>query len=439
MQPYDLEVEEEVEEALLGSLLIDPEAILRVAVFLRPEDFYLQKHAWIYQAILELHARREPVDFVTLRKELEARGQLEEVGGVAYLARLVDIVPTALHAEDYARIVEEMSIRRQIIRFASQAAKSAYDRSKSLEDVLAETERGALSLRRASGHQPVPISQVASEVFDTLARASQEGTTIGIPTGFADLDTLLGGFRPGNLVIVGARTGQGKSSLLLAFARAAVEHGVPALVFSLEMSAEEIVHRMLTAETGIPTTRIQCVRIREDDWYPLTEAAGRISTLAMWIDDSPALSIAEIQARARRLRAEHGIGLVLVDYIQLVRPVGRYESRYLAIGEISQGLKSLAKELRVPVIAASQLSRSVDQRSDKRPTLADLRESGNQEQDSDVVLFIHRPDANGATGMADAVDLIVAKNRHGPTGDVRLLWLKERMLFVPLARNGEGL
>lgn len=433
--PHDLEAE----EALLGSLLIDPEAVFRVAVFLRPEDFYLQKHAWIYQAILGLHARREPVDFVTLRKELEARGQLEEAGGVAYLARLMDVVPTALHAEDYARIVEEMSIRRQIIRFASQAAKSAYDRSKSLEDALAETERGALSLRRASGHQPVPVSQVTSEVYDALVRAFREGTTIGIPTGFADLDTLLGGFRPGNLVIVGARTGQGKSSLLLAFARAAVEHGVPALVFSLEMSAEEIVHRMLTAETGIPTTRIQCVRIREDDWYPLTEAAGRISTLAMWIDDSPALSIAEIQARARRLRTEHGVGLVLVDYIQLARAVGKYDSRYLAIGEISQGLKSLAKELGVPVVAASQLSRSVDQRADKRPTLADLRESGNQEQDSDVVLFIHRPDTNGTTGMPDAVDLIVAKNRHGPTGDVQLLWLKERMLFVPLARNGEGL
>jgi replicative DNA helicase len=435
--PQDIEAEQSV----LGALLIEPDAVLRVATFLRPEDFYLQKNRWIYEAILALHERREPVDFVTLRKELEARGHLEEVGGPVYLAQLMDIVPTALHAEEYARLVEEAAIRRRIIDFASRAVKAAYDQSKSLEEVLAGIEQEALAIRRLSGSQPIPISAIISTVYDALARASQEGRAIGLPTGLSDLDALLGGFRPGNLVVVGARTGQGKSSLLLSFAKAAVENGIPALIFSLEMSAEEIAHRLLTAETGIPTTRIQCARIGASDWHPIADAAGRIATLALWIDDSPALSIAEIQARARRLHAEYGIGLVLVDYIQLAIPTKRHDSRYLDIGEISQGLKALAKELQIPVVAASQLSRSVEQRADKRPTLADLRESGNQEQDSDVVLFIHREgergedNNNNGNGNVQGVTLIVAKNRHGPTGDIPLLWVKERMVFVPLAKG----
>jgi replicative DNA helicase len=435
-RPMQMPQDIEAEQALLGALLIDPEAILRVATFLRPEDFYVRKNGWVYEAILALHERREPVDFVTLHKELEARGHLEEIGGPAYIAQLMDIVPTALHAEEYARLVEEAAIRRRVIDFASRAVKVACDQNKPLEEVLTGIEQGALALRRLSGNQPVPVSEVVSAVYDALTRASQEGRAIGLPTGFSDLDELLGGFRPGNLVVVGARTGQGKSSLLLSFARAAVENGVPTLMFSLEMSAEEIVHRLITAETGIPTTRIQCARIGESDWHPIADAAGRVSAMTLWIDDSPALSIAEIRARARRLHAEYGIGLVLVDYIQLATPTRRHDSRYLDIGEISQGLKALAKELQIPVIAASQLSRSVEQRADKRPTLADLRESGNQEQDSDVVLFIHREGGDGNNLQAvQAVTLIVAKNRHGPTGDVSLLWLRERMMFAQIARN----
>ncbi|HEY77365.1 MAG TPA: replicative DNA helicase [Thermoflexia bacterium] len=430
----------EAEEALLGALLIDPETILNVAPILEPEDFYVRRNGWVYEAVLALHQRRQPIDFLTLCAELEAKGRLEEVGGQAYIARLIEAVPTALHAEAYARRVREAAVRRRMLRFASTIARLAHDADRPLEEALDRIEAESLRLRGEVAFQDRlrPLGEVVREVYDHLEEATRQGTVLGLSTGFPDLDRLLGGFRRGSLVIVGARPGQGKSSLLLSFATAALRAGVPAVLFSLEMSAEEVAHRLLAMEAGIDTVRLQTARLRSDEWPVLAEHAGRLATLPLWVDDTPYLTTGDLRAKARRLYAEHGLGMVLLDYIQLAHPSHRYDSRYQEIGAITRDLKELAQELKVPVIAASQVSRAVEQRASKRPTLADLRESGNQEADADVVIFPHREEADvegtGPQGV-EAAELIVAKHRHGPTGVVHVLWQPERVRFVSATRE----
>lgn len=433
----------EAEEALLGSLLVDPEALLRVMPIVQPEDFYIRKNGWVYEAILTLHSRREPVDILTLRSELEAKGRLEEIGGQAYIAQLIESVPTALHAEAYARRVREAAVRRRILRFASAAVRLAYDTDTSLEEALDRIEAESLQLRGevAFRDRLRSLGEVMREVYDRMEEAARRGTVLGLPTGFPDLDRLLGGFRGGSLVIVGARPGQGKSSLLLSFATAALRAGVPAVLFSVEMSAEEVAHRLLAMEAGIDTVRLQTARLRDEEWPVLAEQVGRLRDLPLWVDDTPHLTTTDMRAKARRLYAEHGLGMVLVDYVQLVHPSQRYDSRYQEIGAVTRDLKELAQELKVPVVAASQVSRAVEQRADKRPTLADLRESGNQEADADVVIFPYRgpADAEGTTASAwKAAELIVAKHRYGPTGVVHVLWESDRVRFVPVVHGEVG-
>ncbi|MGQ9521397.1 MAG: replicative DNA helicase [Anaerolineae bacterium] len=374
MIPHDVEAE----EAVLGSLLIDPDALYRVASFLRPEDFYIQKNGWIYEAILALHDRREPVDLVTLRNELEARGLLEEVGGVAYLARLIDTVPTAIHVEAYGRIVEEAAIRRRLISAASDIAQLAYQEAQEIGEVLDRAEQSlfAISQRRIT-RDLVPIQEVVRPFYDRIEYLyAHQGEPLGVPTGFIDLDKLLGGLQKSDLIIVAARPGVGKTSLCLSIARNAARLGKHVAIFSLEMSAEQVVQRLISAETGIDAQRLRLGQLREEEWPLLVQATGVLSELPIFIDDTPAISALQLRTKARRIHAEYSLDLVVVDYLQLMTSDVRVENRVQEVSYISRMLKSLARELDVPVLAVSQLSRAVEQRTDKRPVLADLRESG---------------------------------------------------------------
>jgi len=429
----------EAEQSVLGSLLIDPDAIIQVSPFLRPEDFYRESHGVIYDAILELHERREPVDFVTVCDELERRKKLSEVGGRAYITSLINSVPTAIHAEYYARIVERTSILRHLIVAAGQIAKLAYEESaEDVDEVVdrAETILFGVSERRLS-REVVPIRQVLSQYYDRIEYLTEHrGEMIGIPTGFADLDKLLGGLQRSDLIIVAARPGVGKTSLVLAIANnAAQKYKQHVALFSLEMSSEQVVQRLISAETGIDSQRLRLGHINEDEWDRFAKAVGVLSEAQIFIDDTPALSAMELRTKARRVWTEHQLDLIVVDYLQLMRSDVRVENRVQEISYISRSLKALARELKVPVVAVSQLSRAVEQRHDKRPILSDLRESGSIEQDADVVIFIHRPDMVGGGGTEEAVssnlaDIIVAKHRNGPTGTIQLFFKRELAKFA---------
>lgn len=427
--PHDVEAE----EAVLGSLLIDPDALYRVASFLRPDDFYIQKNGWIYEAILALHERREPVDLITLRDELEARGLLEEVGGVAYIARLMDAVPTAIHVEAYGRIVEEAAIRRRMISAASDIAQLAYQEAQDIGEVLDRAEQTlfAISQRRIT-RDLVPIQEIVRQYYDRIEYLyDHRGEPLGVPTGFIDLDRLLGGLQKSDLIIVAARPGVGKTSLCLSIARNAARMGKHVAIFSLEMSAEQVVQRLVSAETGIDAQRLRLGQLREEEWPLFVQATGVLSELPIFIDDTPAISALQLRTKARRIHAEHGLDLVVVDYLQLMTSDVRAENRVQEVSYISRMLKSLARELDVPVLAVSQLSRAVEQRTDKRPVLADLRESGSLEQDADVVMFIYREEMyKPETDKQHIADIIVAKHRNGPTGVVQLFFRQQLAQFL---------
>ncbi len=425
------------ERAVLGSLIIDPEVFARVQPLLTSDDFYYQKNGWVYEAILELKQRRDPVDFVTLCDELDRREQLEDVGGAVYITTLINAVPSVLHVAGYAGKVREDAIRRRILKAASQAAKLAYDRDRPLEDVLSQIEITFLHLRGeiTFENRLRPFSEIMEEVYDDLEAARQGDLPSGSFTGFPDLDQMLGGLRPGNLVLVGARPSRGKTSLLTSLAARAIWDGTSSVLFSLEMSSNEVAQRMLTMETGIDVLRLQTGQVRDGEWPKLVEEMGVLSEMPLWVDDTPQISVGDLRAKVRRLYAKQGLGMVLLDYVQLAQPTQQYKSRYRAIGEITAELKGLAKELGIVVVAASQLSRAVEQRMDKRPRLSDLRESGNQESDADVVILIHHDGAEMSS--YHEAELVVAKNRHGETGSVPVVWQPQRVRFIsttPLGR-----
>jgi len=368
----------EAEEAVLGSLLIDPEALFRVAPFLKPEDFYVRKNGWIYEAILSLHERREPIDFVTLCTELEARGQLEEVGGAAYITDLINAVPSAIHVEAYGRLVEQTAVRRRLISAAGDIAQLAYLEEREIEEVIDRAEQTLFSIsQRRLIREMAPIQEVIRRYYDRIEYLYEHrGEPLGVPTGFIDLDRLLGGLQRSDLIIVAARPGVGKTSLCLAFARHAARLGKHVAVFSLEMSAEQVVQRMVSAETGIDAQRLRLGQLHEDEWPLFVQATGVLSELPIFIDDTPSISALQLRTKARRIHAEHGLDLIVVDYLQLMTGDVRVENRVQEVSYISRMLKGLARELDAPVVAASQLSRAVEQRTDKRPVLSDLRESG---------------------------------------------------------------
>jgi replicative DNA helicase len=424
----------EAEEAVLGSILIDPDAVIRVAAMLKPEDFYREKHGWIYETALILHERREPIDFLTVCDELERRGQLDEVGGVAFITTLINVVPTSIHAEHYARIVERTATRRRLIEAAGQIAALAYQETEDVDEVVDRAEQVlfGVSERRIS-RELIPIKQVLSEYYDRIEYLTRhQGEMIGIPTGFADIDKLLGGLQRSDMVILAARPSVGKSSLALSFAHnAAKKYRQRVAFFSLEMSDEQVVQRLIAAETGINSQRLRRGDIEQDEWGRFIKATSDLAETHIYIDDTPSISALELRTKARRLHAEIGIDLIVVDYLQLMRGDFRSENRVQEISSISRALKALARELNVPVLALSQLSRGVESRTDKRPILSDLRESGALEQDADVVIFIYRDEMyNENTERPNIADIMVAKHRNGPTGSVSLYFRKELAQFL---------
>ncbi|HET6380370.1 MAG TPA: replicative DNA helicase [candidate division Zixibacteria bacterium] len=433
----------EAEQSVLGSILIDPDAILKVGDFLKPADFYRQQHAEIYEAMLALHGQREPIDLVTLGDELARRDRLEQVGGPAYLASLMNVVPTAVHVEHYGRIVERKAILRNLIAAAGKIAAVGYEEASDAEAAIDRAE-GILfevSQRRTDGGFE-SLSTLLAQAYDRLEYLHEHrGEVLGIPSGLSHLDALLGGFQPSDLIILAARPSVGKTSMALNIAQhAAVREGKKVAIFSLEMSREQLALRLLSAESGINPRPLQTGFVDETDWSKIAQVMNAMHNAPMWIDDSPILTVMELRTKARRLEAEqHGLDLVIVDYLQLMQGSVQQKdaNRVQEVSEISRGLKSLARELKVPVIALSQLSRNVEQRGTAEPRLSDLRESGSLEQDADVVIFLYREGEQNPESDVELVKAKVAKHRNGPIGEVPLQFRKSNTRFYTLAREAE--
>jgi replicative DNA helicase len=439
LQPHNIEAE----ESILGSLLIDPDAVIRVSTFLQPADFYVERHGWIYEAVLDLHERRQPADLVTLSDELTRRDQLDEIGGASYLTSLMNVTPTSIHAEFYARIVERTAVLRRLIDAAGKIARLAYQDTEDVEEIVDRAEEIIFGVsERRVDRDLRPIRHVLDEYYDRIEYLYQhQGEIIGIPTGLADLDKLLGGLQRSDMVVLAGRPGMGKTSMALSLAlQAARRWHKRVALFSLEMSDEQLVQRLVSAETGIDSQRLRLGNIKTDEWTTFYQAIRLLSETSIYIDDTPAISALELRTKARRLHAEHGLDLLIVDYMQLMRGGTRNENRQQEISFISRSIKALARELNIPILALSQLSRQVESRHDKRPMLSDLRESGSIEQDADVVLFIYRDEIyNPDTEFPNIAEVIVSKHRSGPTGIFNVYFKKHLAQFIDLEVRTQSL
>ncbi|RJP51883.1 MAG: replicative DNA helicase [Anaerolineaceae bacterium] len=415
----------EAEEAVVGAVLINSEAYYDVAQFLGADDFYIHRNKWIWDAFARLHEQRIPVDLLTLSEELERAGQLAEIGGSAYLTSLINQVPTSLNAEAYGRIVEENSIRRKMINAANQIASLAY-KGNTIDNVMNEAEKAVFNVsEKRLKHDLQPIRSVLSGYYDRIDDLSKRPEDFhGVPTGFYDLDKLLGGLQPSDLLIIAGRPGQGKTGFLLSIAKnAALTHKKHVAIFSLEMSNEQVVQRLIAQETGIDSQRLRTGKLLENEWPLFTHAIEVLSDTHIYLDDTPAITPLQLRTKCRRLHMEFGVDLVIVDYLQLMGGDTRNDNRVQEVSHISRSLKVLARELNVPVLAAAQLSRAVEQRTDKRPVLSDLRESGSLEQDADIVMFIYRPDQyEKDSDKQNVAQILVSKHRNGPMGDVELIF-----------------
>ena len=434
----------EAEASIISAVLIDNSTLNDVLEILRPEHFYRTAHQLIFEAISNLSTRGEPVDLVTLNNRLKEAGQLDAVGGTGYLARIVDAAPLAVNAPHYARIVYEKATLRRLIEQSNAIARRCFEQQGELEEVLDFAESAIFEIAEQKTRKSFfPLSELVVQNFDTLEqRAANKSLLTGIPSGFTALDNKTSGFQNSDLIILAARPAMGKTALALNIARnAAVENNVPVAVFSLEMSKEQLSMRLLCAEARVDSSRVRSGMFFSDDWAKLTNAAGVLSEAPIYIDDSPDISTTTIRTKTRRLKMEKGLGMVVVDYLQLMRPRIPSERRDLEISEISRSLKQLAKELEVPIIALSQLNRMLEQRSDKRPVLSDLRESGALEQDADLVIFIyrdevyHKEESNPNRGKAE---IILSKHRNGPTGVVPLTFLNQYTRFENMASEEVG-
>ena len=425
----------EAEKSVLGAVLISKEGITKVAEFLRPEHFYDPSHQSIYQAILELYERREPLDIVTLAEQLKKSRKLSAAGGSEMLAGLVDSVPTASHIEHYGRLVKDTWLKRQLIDLSAAGNELAFDQSRSTAEILDEVEQKIFSLSQQEDRRGfISVKDALAESFDRLDELQRSQTGLrGVPSGFKDLDEALAGMQPSNLLILAARPGIGKTSLALNISQyAAVTAGIPVGYFALEMSQEEMVDRMLVAQADIDAWKFKIGKFKDEDFNRLSEAFGILADAPFYIDDTPALSIMEMRTKARRLKSEHQVELLIVDYLQLARS-RNLENRVQEVSEISQGLKNLARELKVPVLALSQLSRAVEHRERKRPQLADLRESGAIEQDADVVMFLYREDEENQENLV----LDIQKHRNGPLRRINLFFRGDRIRFYGVERGEE--
>lgn len=434
----------EAEQSVLGGILIENKAINRVMEILTEDDFYREAHRKIYSAIINLSERDEPADLITLTNELKRMNQLESVGGASYIASLIDSVPTAANIEYYARIVKEKSILRRLIQTSTEIITQCYEEQGDVEAFLDEAERAIFEIsERRIKPSFYPIREIVKSSFKTIERLYEKKELVtGVPSGFKELDQKTAGFQPSDLIIVAGRPSMGKTAFCLNLAQyAAIEKRIPVAIFSLEMSKEQLVLRMLCSEAMVEGTRLRTGFLHESDWPKLTLAAGNLSDAPIFIDDTPALSILELRAKARRLNAEHGLGMIIIDYLQLMRGRSKAESRQQEISEISRSLKALAKELNIPVIAVSQLSRKTEERTGNRPQLSDLRESGAIEQDADLILFLYRDEVynrsedNPNRGKAE---VIIGKQRNGPTGKIELAYLDKFTTFKDLYRGDSG-
>jgi replicative DNA helicase len=416
----------EAEEAVIGAVMINPEAYYDVAQFLKADDFYIHRNRWIWEAFTRLHERRIPIDNLTVTTELEDMGQLAEAGGPAYLAALVSNVPTSLHAESYGRMVEQTAIRRGMLSAANQIAKLAYQMDVGVESVMDEAEKAVFGVsERRMTRDLQTIQQVLSDYYDRIEQLSQRDEEIyGVPTGFYDLDKLLGGLQGSDFLLIAGRPGTGKTAFMLTVAKnAAQTHKKHVAIFSLEMSSEQVVQRLIAQETGIDTHHLRTGKLSEEEWPLFTHAIEVLGDTHIFIDDTPSLTPLQLRTKSRRLHLEHRLDLILVDYLQLMSSGTRSENRVQEVSYISRNLKVLARELNVPVLAAAQLSRAIEQRTDKEPQLSDLRESGSLEQDSDIVMFIHRPELyEKDTLKQNLAQIKIAKHRNGPVGTIELVF-----------------
>jgi replicative DNA helicase len=430
----------EAEEAVLGSLLIDPDAIFEVSNFLKPNAFYRAQNRWIYESILSLSEQRDPVDIVTLIEELRRREQLDEIGGEPTIFDLLNAVPTSINVEAYARLVEAAAIRRQLILAAGSIAKLAYNEAEDINVVLDRSEHTLFSIsEQRTTRDLVPVKTIATEYLERMEQLRERGDEfIGIPTGFTDLDRLLSGLNKSDLIIIAARPGMGKTALQNAIAvNAARRYDKRVAMFNLEMSAEQLVQRMIAADTRIDSQRLRRGDLAENEWLIFMEALGRLSEMRIFIDDTPSITPLQLRTKCRRLYAEHGLDLVMIDYLQLMQAERPSSNRVQEVSEITRELKGLARELDVPVVAAAQLSRAVEQRQVKKPMLSDLRESGSIEQDADVVMFIYRDDYYNTENSErpNIAEVNVAKHRNGPTGNIDLFWHGKLATFRNLHRQ----
>jgi len=416
----------EAEQSILGGILIENEALHKVMEILTVDDFYRDAHQMIFNAMLDLSERGEPADLITLMNELRKLNQLDSIGGASYLASLSDSVPTAANIEYYAKIVKEKAVLRKLIQTSTEIITKSYEDREDVEELLDEAEQSIFEISENRVKPSFyPIKKIVKDSFEIFQRLYEKKELVtGIPSGFKELDRMTAGFQPSDLIIVAGRPSMGKTAFCLNLTQyAAIENKIPIAIFSLEMSKEQLVIRMFCSEAHVEGNRLRTGFLNESDWPKLTIAAGNLSEAPIFIDDSPALSVLELRAKARRLKGEHGLGMLIIDYLQLMRGRMKVESRQQEISEISRSLKALAKELNIPVIAVSQLSRKTEERTGNRPQLSDLRESGAIEQDADLILFLYRDevynrsDENPNKGKAE---IIIGKQRNGPIGKIEL-------------------
>ncbi len=435
IQPHSIEAEQSV----LGSMLLDNEAVAAALEELEGQDFYLEAHKEIFETILDIYDRGNPVDLVTVIDGLKQRGSLEAVGGSIYVSDLSVSVPSTANVGYYIKIIEEKSILRKLIKASNEIIRDSYEASEDLDIIIDSAEKKIFDIsQRKNARSFEQVKTILLETYNKIEELSKnKGKIVGVETGFRDFDLRTSGLNASDFILVAARPSMGKSSFAVNIAQyAAVHNQVPVAIFSLEMSKDQLVQRMLSSEANVELQKIRSGDLDEGDWLRLVQAAEPLSNAPIFIDDTPAITAMEIRSKARRLKLEHGLGLIVIDYLQLMAGRGRYESRQQEVSEISRSLKALARELDVPVIALSQLSRAPEARQDHRPMLSDLRESGAIEQDADIVIFLYRDEYyNPETEKKNIAEAIIAKQRNGPTGTVELVWLGPFTKFANYERT----
>ncbi|NLN70063.1 MAG: replicative DNA helicase [Chloroflexi bacterium] len=429
----------EAEEALIGAVLINPEVYLEVAQFLNPEDFFLERNRWVWESFKHLSETRQPVDLVTVTEALLNRDQLDEIGGQGYLISLINQSPNAYHAESYGRIIEQNAIRRRMLQAANEIARLAYTQNQAIDHVVDEAEKVIFNVsERRIKRDLVPISEVVHEYYDRIDELGKRPDDIlGVPTGLIDIDNLLGGLQKSDLLIVAGRPGTGKTGFLLGTMRnAGLVHKKHVAMFSMEMSNEQLLQRMIAMDTRIDTQRLRTGRLNDNEWDVFFQALESYDRAMIFLDDTPAITPLALRTKCRRLHLEFGLDLIIVDYLQLMSGDSHTDNRVQEVSNISRNLKVLARELNVPVLTAAQLSRAVELRTDKKPQLSDLRESGSLEQDADIVMFIDRDPVSEELGKKNEARMIVAKHRNGPTHPgIGLVFIEELAKFENAARG----